>query len=130
MDTIWFNRAEKYLASKLDIIEKSNIGSVIGHLMGFLEKNFGSSLEDFEKKMLTLSWLKKLIPSLSDSEIALITSIIDAIVSSAKGVFDIVTSTPALSTTDEIPAKRKIFGGKQKITPSCLDPETASISSK
>ena len=93
MDTIWFNRAEKYLASKLDIIEKSNIGAVIGHLMGFLEKNFGSSLEDFEKKMLTLSWLKKLIPSLSDSELALITSIIDAIVSSAKGVFDIVTST-------------------------------------
>ena len=100
MDSLFFARLQKYIVSKIDeeiAASPSAVSKVLVLIAEFVETVPG--LEKAEKAFLSLTWLKQLIPSLTDSEISFCSAFLQRIIESAEGCFNISNGSTSSNTS-------------------------------
>ena len=146
MEVILLQRLEKYVVQQLGPDFTNKVSQVCVLVMQFVEKlGLSQALASEEKKILSLTWLKHLIPSLSESDLATISDWMERIIEATKGVFSLNSSQASATSVPAAPAAqasaastasvaplptpavkpKRMFSLKKSVPGSCLDPSTS-----
>ena len=138
-------RMTKYVASKIDE-EVSNLPSSVSKCLVLIVEFVQTipGIQQEEQSFVSLAWLKRLIPALTDSELQMCSHFLQRILEASQGLFALNSSSSSSSTPTPTtlpapapapapavpkPAPKPIKKSKSIWKKNCLDAETSSLTS-